>query len=45
MEMMKLDNPTVIEKRNGQIAQLVLNRPEDMNAMNLAMVEGLETEV
>jgi 2-(1,2-epoxy-1,2-dihydrophenyl)acetyl-CoA isomerase len=35
------ENPAVIEKREGNIATLILNRPERMNALNKDLAVGL----
>ena len=35
------ENPTVIEKREGNIATLIFNRPERMNALNKDLAVGL----
>jgi len=35
------ENPAVLEKREGNIATLLLNRPERMNALNKDVAVGL----
>ena len=35
------ENPAVLEKREGNIATLILNRPERMNALNADLVLAL----
>jgi 2-(1,2-epoxy-1,2-dihydrophenyl)acetyl-CoA isomerase len=35
------ENPAVLEKREGNIATLILNRPERMNALNKDLAVGL----
>jgi 2-(1,2-epoxy-1,2-dihydrophenyl)acetyl-CoA isomerase len=35
------ENPTVLEKRDGNVATLILNRPERMNALNADLVLAL----
>lgn len=40
-----MDQPVIVEQREGQIAILQLNRPQVMNSFNFAMLRGLQEKI